>query len=163
MGRNNLVVERDKKQFSMTRVFDAPRLKMWKIVTDPELVPKWWGPVKYKTVVEAMDFRVGGKWRYAQSDAEGNSFAFYGEYKEIEEPERVVYTFEFSGYPGHSSTEHITLEEMPGDKTRLTVATTFDTVEDLEGMVGSGMEAGATEAWDRLEELAKSADPKASV
>ena len=154
MGRNNLVVEREKKQFTMSRVFSASRARMWQIVTDPELVPNWWGPAKYTTVVEEMDFKVGGKWRYAQSDAEGNSFAFYGEYKEIEEPERVVYTFEFSGFPGHASTDHITLEEQPDGKTRITVVTTFDTVEDLDGMVGSGMEEGSTESWDRLEELA---------
>lgn len=157
MGRNNLVVESEKKQFTMSRVFSVPRAKVWSIVSDPELIPKWWGPAKYTTVVEEMDFKVGGKWRYAQSDAEGNSFAFYGEYKEIEEPERVVYTFEFSGYPGHPSTDHITLEELPDGKTRITVVTIFGTVEDLEGMVGAGMEDGATESWNRLEELAKSA------
>ncbi len=156
MGRNNLVVDRDKKQFTMTRVFASPLEKVWKVVTDPKLVPMWWGPAKYKTVVEEMDFKVGGKWRYTQSDAEGNSFAFYGEYKEIVELERIVYTFIFSLYPDYVSTDHITFEELPDGKTRITDVTTFNTVEELDGMVGSGMEGGATESWDRLEELAKS-------
>jgi uncharacterized protein YndB with AHSA1/START domain len=45
------------------------------------------------------------------------------------------------------------LEELPGGKTRITATTTFTSLEDLEGMLQSGMEGGAVESWDRLEEL----------
>ena len=157
MGKNNLVVEREKLQFSMSRIFDAPRDQVWKACTDPGLIPRWWGPKKYTTVVDRMDVRVGGAWRYVQSDADGNRFAFNGVYKQVNAPERLSYTFEFEPMAGHISTETVIFEEQPGGKTRLTTRTTFDTLEDLEGMLQSGMEDGATETWDRLEELMQQA------
>src|SRR4030065_218902 len=54
---------------------------------------------------------------------------------------------------GHVSTDTITFGELPDGKTKITSRTTFDTLEDLEGMLQSGLEAGAVETWDRLGEL----------
>jgi uncharacterized protein YndB with AHSA1/START domain len=153
MSKNNLVVDRAELAYSMSRVFDAPRELVWKACTDPELVPKWWGPRYLMTVVDKMDLKVGGVWRYIQKDAEGNEYAFNGVFKEVAAPERLTYTFEFEPMAGHISTETITFETLPDGKTRLTTRTTFDTLEDLEGMLQSGMEGGAVETWDRLEEL----------
>lgn len=153
MSKNNLVVERNKLALSMSRVFDAPRELVWKVYTDTEMIPKWWGPRYLTTRVDKMDFRVGGVWRNVQKDAEGNFHAFNGVYKEITPPERLEYTFEYEPMAGHISTDTITLEALPEGKTRMIARTTFDSIEDLEGMLQSGMEAGAMETWDRLEEL----------
>jgi uncharacterized protein YndB with AHSA1/START domain len=153
MGKNNLVVEREQLAFTMSRTFDAPRELVWKVTTDPQLVPEWWGPRGYKTIIDKMDFRVGGAWRYIQFDAEGNEHAFNGVYKDIQAPERLVYTFEYEPVAGHISTDTITLKELADGKTLVTSRTTFDSLEDLDGMLQSGMEGGATETWDRLEEL----------
>jgi uncharacterized protein YndB with AHSA1/START domain len=153
MGKNNLVVERENLAFTMSRSFDAPRELVWKVVTDPELVPQWWGFRTSQTIVDKMELRVGGAWRYIEIDQEGNQHAFSGVYKEIVPPERLVYTFEYEPLPGHISTDTITLEELPEGKTLIQSRTTFDTLEDLDGMIQSGMEVGATETWDRLEEL----------
>lgn len=153
MSKNNLVVERAALAFTMSRDFDAPRELVWKVCTDPELIPRWWGPRYLTTVVEKMDLRLGGVWRYIQKDAQGNEYAFNGVYTEITPPERLSYTFEFEPMTGHISTDTITLEALPDGRTRLISRTTFDTLEDLEGMLQSGMEGGAVETWDRLEEL----------
>ena len=153
MNNNNLVVDRQERAYSMSRVFDAPRELVWKVCTDPELVPQWWGPRYLTTIVDKMDLRVGGVWRYIQHDAEGNEHAFNGVFKEVKPPERLAYTFEYEPMAGHISTDTITLEELPGGKTKITARTSFDTLEDLEGMLQSGMEGGAVETWDRLEEL----------
>ena len=153
MSKNNLVVEREQLAFTMTRDFDAPRPRVWKVCTDPQRVPKWWGPRYLTTVVDRMELRVGGVWRYLQTDAAGNEYAFNGVYKEIAPPERLVYTFEFEPMAGHISTETITFTELPDGKTRLTTRTVFESLGDLEGMLQSGMEGGAVETWDRLEEL----------
>jgi uncharacterized protein YndB with AHSA1/START domain len=155
MGKNNLVVEREKLQFTMTRVFDAPREVIWKACTDPNLIPKWWGPRYLTTVVEKMVVKVGGAWRYIQTDAEGNVYAFNGVYREIRPPELLSYTFEFEPMAGHIAVDTLTLEELPGGKTRLTSRSTFGSLEDLEGMLQTDMEDGATESWDRLEELVR--------
>lgn len=153
MSKNNLVVEREKLSFSMWRVFNAPRERVWKVMNDPQLVPQWWGPRYLITTVEKMDFRTGGAWRFIQYGAEGSVHAFNGVYTEIAPPERLVYTFEYEPFAGHISTDTITLEEIPGGKTRMTATTTFDNREDLESMLQSGMEGGSVETWDRLEEL----------
>jgi uncharacterized protein YndB with AHSA1/START domain len=153
MNKHNLVVHREERAFTMSRVFDAPRERVWQVYTDPALVPKWWGPSNITTRVDQMDVRVGGLWRYIQKDAEGQEYAFHGVYQEVEPPRRLTYTFEFEPLAGHIASETILFEEQPDGKTKLTARTTFDTLEDLEGMLQSGMEGGAVETWDRLEEL----------
>lgn len=153
MSKNELVIEREQLAVSMSRVFDAPRDLVWKACTDATLLPQWWGPRALTTVVERMDLRVGGVWRFIQTNAEGNEFAFNGVFKEVKPPERLVYTFEYEPMAGHISVDAITLEELPDGRTKMISRSTFDSLEDLEGLLQSGMEEGATETWDRLEEL----------
>jgi uncharacterized protein YndB with AHSA1/START domain len=136
----------------ITRVFDAPRELVWKTSMDPALIPRWWGPARLKTTVDRMDVRVGGTYRFVQHGPDRNEYGFHGEYREIDPPERVVQTFEFEGMPGHVSVETSTFENM-GSKTKLTITDRFDSVEDRDGMLQSGMEEGLTESHDRLEAL----------
>ena len=135
----------------MTRMFDAPRELVFKAYTDPAAVPHWWGLRNSLTRVEAMDVRPGGRWRYVQVEADGREYAFYGEYREVVPPERLVSTFEFEGFPGKVTVDATTFEERDG-KTFLTTRSRFDSVEDRDGMLASGMEGGAVETWDRLAE-----------
>ncbi len=147
-----LVAEPGRQEIVLRRVLDAPRELVFKTMTDPSLIPNWWGPKGLTTVVEKMDVRPGGAWRFVQRDPDGNEFAFNGVYHEVLPPERLVYTFEFEGVPGHVLLETVTFEELDG-KTRLTDRSVFQTVEDRDAMVQSGMESGAKEAMDRLAEL----------
>jgi uncharacterized protein YndB with AHSA1/START domain len=153
MSKNNLVVDKAARAYSMSRIFNAPRDLVWKVSTDPELMPKWWGPRYLTTVVEKMEVKVGGTWRMIQTDPQGNQYAFRGVYKEVDPPMRLTMTFEFEPMAGHISTQTIVLEELPDGRTKMTATSTFNTLEDLEGMLQSGMEDGAVESWDRLEEL----------
>ena len=140
------------REIAMTRVFDAPRELVWKAHTDPNLVPQWWGRHIDTTIVDQMDLRPGGAWRFVTRGADGSEDAFRGEYREIVPQERLVQTFEWEGLPGHISVETLTLEDL-GGKTRVTTVSRFDSVEDRDGMLQSGMEEGARETWDRLAEL----------
>jgi uncharacterized protein YndB with AHSA1/START domain len=99
-----------------------------------------------------MEVRPGGKWRFIQSTPDGKEFAFSGEYIEIVPNVRTVSTFEFEAMPGHVVIETVTFEEFNG-KTRVTTLSLFQNPEDMEGMLQSGMESGASESWDRLESL----------
>ena len=135
----------------MSRMFDAPRELVFKAHTDPAAVAKWWGLRTATTRVEEMDVRPGGKWRYVQSDGQGNEYAFFGEYREVVPPERLVMTFEFEGFPGKVTVDASTFEERDG-KTLLTTHSTFASREDRDGMLASGMESGAVETWERLAE-----------
>lgn len=152
MSKAVLTVEPARHDIVMTRVFDAPRELVFKAYTDPKQIPHWWGPRSLTTTVDKMDVRPGGSWRFIQRDADGNEYAFHGVYHEIVAPERIVSTFEFEGMPGHVALDTLTLEEIDG-RTKLTTRSVFQTIEDRDGMVQSGMEQGASESMDRLEEL----------
>jgi uncharacterized protein YndB with AHSA1/START domain len=139
------------REILLTRTFDAPRALVFKTMTDPALIPKWWGPHGFTTIVDKMDMRPGGEWRFIHKTPNGDT-AFRGVYREIVPPERLVYTFEWEGLPGHISTETVTFVEQDG-KTTLINRALFDNVEDRDGMLQSGMEKGATETMDRLATL----------
>jgi uncharacterized protein YndB with AHSA1/START domain len=144
------------REIVMTRVFNAPRHLVFEAHTKPEHFRSWWGPSGYTLPVCDMDFRPGGKWRFVSRSAEGQEDAFRGEFREIVPPERIVWTFEWEGLPGHISVETLVFEEVEAGKTRLVATSVFDSKEDRDGMVESGMEAGASETWDRLAAYAES-------
>jgi len=150
------------REIVIERVFDAPRELVFRAYTEPNHIPKWWGQRNTTTTVDNMDVKPGGLWRFVERDADGNEYAFNGEYKEIVPPERLAYTFEFEGMPGHVLLETVTFEEQNG-KTQVKVLALFDSVEERDGMLQSGMEAGANESHDRLAELLAELKEKSSI
>jgi uncharacterized protein YndB with AHSA1/START domain len=135
----------------MTRVFNAPRRLVYEAHSKPEHIQRWWGPRGSTMTSCEMDFRPGGRWRFVLREADGSENAFRGEFRETVEPEKIVQTFEWEGMPGHISVDTLTLVEQHG-KTTATTTSRFGSVEDRDGMLQSGMEAGANESYDRLEE-----------
>ena len=138
------------REILMTRVLDAPRDLVFEAHSSCEHMSHWWGPRRYEIASCEMDFRPGGAWRIVHR-GEGQEFGFHGEFREIRRPELISWTFEFEGMPGHVSVQTLTLEEHDG-KTTLTSRVLFDSIEDRDGMINSGMESGAAESMDRLEE-----------
>lgn len=151
MNNTVFAIEPGQQDIVMTREFDAPLELVFKVMTDPDLVPRWWGPRGHTTKVDEMEARRGGAWRYLDSDPNGNVAAFRGVYHEVAS-ERTVTTFEFEGMPGHVGLVTTTLEDI-GGRTRLTEVSLFPSVADRDGTVAMGMQAGASETMDRLEEL----------
>jgi len=141
-----------KQEIIVTRTYHAPREIVFKTVTDPKLIPQWWGPRNLKTTVEKMEPRPGGQWRFIQRDPEGNIFTFHGVYHEAKSPERLVYTMEWEGMPGHVLLNIDTFNEDDG-KTICTSRSIFETVEDRDGMLQQGMEGGTKETTERINEL----------
>jgi uncharacterized protein YndB with AHSA1/START domain len=139
------------REIVLTRVFDAPRDLVFEAHTSCEHMSRWWGPRRYEVSSCEMDFRPGGAWRIVHRGADGTEHGFRGEFREIVRPERIVWTFEYEGMPGHVSVDTLTLQERDG-KTSLTATSVFDSVEDRDGMLQSGMQEGAAETWDRLAE-----------
>jgi uncharacterized protein YndB with AHSA1/START domain len=149
----NTIAEPGKHVVIMSRVFNAPRELVFKAMTDPKHIPQWWGPRQYTTIVDKMEVKAGGLWRYIQRGDNGDEYAFHGVYHSITEPSRVIDTFEFEGMPGHVILETMDLEALPDGKTKLTVSSVFQSLEDRDGMLSSGMEEGSIESYDRLDEL----------
>jgi uncharacterized protein YndB with AHSA1/START domain len=134
------------------RVFDAPRERVFAAYTDPDLIPEWWGPCNMVAVVDQMDVKPGGSWRFVLRNSDGSETAFRGTYREVSPPERIVQTFEWEGMPGHVSVETATFEDL-GDRTKVSTTSLFHTTEERDGMLASGMEHGLNEAYAQLDEL----------
>lgn len=119
-------------------------------MTEPSQIPHWWGPHSAKTTVEAMDVRVGGRWRFFCDD-NGERHAFRGNYLELSPPDRMVQTFEYEAMPG-VVTETTTLLERDG-VTEMTVVSVFPSAEDRDGALEHGMTEGSRQSWERLASL----------
>jgi uncharacterized protein YndB with AHSA1/START domain len=150
-GATRLTTPSD-REISSERIFAAPRERVFAAYTDPDSIPRWWGPRRMTTAVDRMDLRPGGTWRFVSHDPDGVEYAFRGIYREIVPPERLVQTFEWEGSPGHVIVETVTFEDL-GEHTKLTVTSLFHTTEERDGMLASGMEKGMSESHERLEEL----------
>jgi len=151
-GRTRIIADPGKQEIVLRRVYDAPRALVFKAYTDPALIPQWWGPRMYSTIVDKLEARPGGLWRFLNRDADGKEYAFHGVYHDLAVPERIVATFEFEGAPGHISLETLTLEESSG-RTTLKNTSVFQSAADRDAMMQHGMEEGARETMDRLGEL----------
>ncbi len=155
--QTEFIVEPGKQEIVISRVFNARRERVFKTIIDRALVPLWWGPSRFTTIVDRMDARPGGLWRYINRDKAGNEYGFHGVYHDVVPFERVVYTNEFEGMPGHVALESATFREIDG-KTEMTAKVVYQSIEDRDGIVASGMEEGVRETYDRLADLVEKRD-----
>jgi len=142
------------REVRIERIFDAPREKVWRAVTDPALVAKWWGRGN-RLDIERMEVKRGGHWRYVEH-AHGETHGFEGRYREVVPPSRIESTFEWDGMPGHVAVQTMTLEDLGDGRTRLVSLSLFHTTEDRDGMLQSGMESGVNESYAALDEVLES-------
>lgn len=144
-------------QILIEREFAAPAAHVWRALTEPELVKRWWAGKRGEVVSAEIDLRVGGTWRYVTT-APGfdGELGWHGEYREIVEGERIVSTEVFEGFPDAESVNTMTLTDAGGGKTLLRTLVQHLTQENRDGHVNSGMEGGMNEAFDALEAVAQS-------
>lgn len=141
------------REIRLTRLFDAPRRLVFEAMTKAEHVKHWWGRLGegYSVPVCEIDFRVGGAWRFVNRHPNGEA-VFYGEYREIAPPRRVVFTEIFAQFPDTVSVVTAELTEEDG-KTRLTATVAYPSTQVRDGVLASGMARGAGISYDRLEDL----------
>ena len=152
MSKTVITAEPGMPLITITREFDAPRDLVFRAHIDPELLVQWLGPRGLITTIDRYDAHDGGTWRYVQKDADGNEYGFHGVFHGTPSPEAIVQTFEFEGVPGHVMLDTTTLEQRDG-RTLMRTVSSFQSVEDRDGMIASGMEHGVRDSGDRLEEL----------
>ena len=146
-----VVSPRSDREIVTERVFAAARERVYAAFTDPDLIPRWWGRREDTTVVDKMDVRAGGDWRFVTSAPDGEH-AFRGTFREVSPPERVVQTFEWEGMPGHVVVETTTFEDL-GERTKVITVSLFHTTEERDGMLSAGMETGLSESYEGLDQL----------
>jgi len=142
------------REIGLTRLFDAPRNLVFEAMTKPEHVRQWWGCLAdgYSVPVCEIDLRPGGAWRFVNRTPKGELVAFYGVYREIAPPERLVFTEIFEQFPDTESVVTAVFTEENG-KTRLAVTVLYPSLEVRDIVLKTGMERGAAISYDRLEEV----------
>ena len=139
------------REIRVVREFDAPRDKVWRCYTEPELVAQWWGRGN-KLVIETFEPRRGGHWRVVEHGPEGEH-GFEGRFREVTPQDRIVQTFEWDGMPGHVAIDTVRFEDCGDGRTRVVSDSIFHTTEERDGMLGSGMEGGMAESHAALDRL----------
>ena len=123
-------------EIRVERVFDAPREHVFSVWTNPELIPEWWGE---GTVVEEMDVRPGGGYRFRTSFG-----VVEGEFREVDPPARLVQTFQ-----NHLQT--LEFEDLGDERTKLTQTMRFETTEERDTTMQYGVEEGAKGGFARID------------
>ncbi len=145
------------RTFTIERVFNAPREKVFAAFTDCKHLMNWWGPHEWPLAHCDMDFRVGGSWHYAMKEtATGNMSWGLMFFDEIAAPEFIRYRDVFSDANRAINTDLPETETMlrfyaEGGKTRVVSSTVFASEAALKQVIDMGMEQGLKETWDRLE------------
>jgi len=151
MPKYEIQAEPGSHALAMTATIKGPRKLVFQAYTDPEAIPHWFGLDANCTRVDAMEPRHGGRWRFVETAPDGEEHAFRGVYHDVVPDERIVWTFEYEPWAGH-----ILLEEMlftdQGDETRIDIRSVFQSVEDRDGMIATGMEEGANQSLNRMEQ-----------
>ena len=156
MNQATVTAQPGQSTIRISRIFDAPRDKVFTAMTTKELVAKWWVGRDYKVTVKELDARSGGTWHYIQASDAGDEFSFHGCFHLVLNDDKhslVVQTMEFDGLPepGHVALEKMELTDLPGGKTQMVVISAFSSVEDRDGMIQSGMEEGMNQTYAKLD------------
>ena len=139
----------------ITRELDAPKHLVYRAWTTPELLRRWWHANRSEITEIEMDVRVGGRWRWAaRALSSGYEFAFYGEYREVVQDERLVTTETFSGSPDATALTTTTFTEKDG-RTYLEMLVQHQNKDNRDAHLNSGMEDGLQDALGLLEEVAR--------
>jgi uncharacterized protein YndB with AHSA1/START domain len=154
MTKRETTIEVDPKLplVRITREFDAPKAKVFRAHTDPELYVRWVGPRSIDTRIDHWDCKTSGSYRYVSTQG-GESYAFRGCFHEVRPDELIVQTFTFEGMPDGVSLEKLALEDLPGGRCRLIATSLVDSFEARDAFVASGMEEGVREGYEKLDEL----------
>lgn len=138
-------------ELTIERVFNAPRELVWQAWVDPKRMIQWMGPRDHSAMHLEGEVKVGGKWRSCLRTPNQESLWQGGEYREIVEPERLVFTFYWEsddGRPENVMLITLTFAELGPKKTKMTMHQAgFRNIEQRDGH-----SCGWTSTFDRLEE-----------
>jgi len=128
------------------RVFEAPRELVWRAWTEPQHFMLWYGPKGFTLPTCEIDFRVGGRFLFGMRSPDGQEYSTTGVFREIVTLERFVHTESMADEQGNAvpateTTVTVTLEDLGGGKTKLTLQQT--------GWSDDSMAAGASAGWNQ--------------
>ena len=153
MSKLEIEIPPDEPVVIFHRVIRAAPELVFRMYTEPEHLRRWWGPRHLDLVVCEIDIRVGGRYRFVHRAPDGQEFGFFGEYRVIEPPHRLVQTFVYAGTPDNEAVETFTFEPVAAG-TLIACRTAHSSIPARDAHVASGMEDGLTDSYQRLADLA---------
>jgi uncharacterized protein YndB with AHSA1/START domain len=144
------------REYVVTRAFTAPARLVFAAWNTPDYIKRWFGPVGYPVTMVEMDFRVGGKWRFAMTGPSGEqNTPFGGEYLEIIPNRKISFSNAFEAPGSETMIMTVTFDEKDG-KTTMTWRTLFESIAMRKSYLGQGMAEGANSGLDQLADMLKS-------
>ena len=147
-------LEMQAREIVITRVFDAPRERVFEMWTDPKHLVHWWGPRGFTTTIQEMDVRPGGLWKMIMHGPDGANYPNHSVFTEVVKPERLVYSHGGGreGGPSADFQQTVTFDDV-GGKTRLTMRSLFPSAADRDRVVKQfNAIEGGNQTLDRLGE-----------
>ncbi|CAM3175765.1 SRPBCC family protein [Stackebrandtia soli] len=152
MGKAEFIIEPGRPDIVTRRTFDATPDVVYRAFTESDMIKRWWGRDTDETIIDVNELKHGGRWRFISKGSDGSKHAFRGVYHDLTPAKRIAQTFEWEGAPGHVSLETASFTEVDG-KTEFIGVSVFQSVEDRDAMAATGMEEGANEGYDRIDEI----------
>ena len=154
----NFIVKKEDKSITVERSFNAPLAAVWSAWTEADILCKWWAPRPWECIIQSLDFRVGGSWRYYMQGPEGDRHYCRFDYTAVKPKSS------FSGFDGFCDEHGTPIDAMPrmnwennfnaqDGSTVVRVQIGFNSEEDLEKITAMGFKEGFTQGLDQLEEL----------
>jgi uncharacterized protein YndB with AHSA1/START domain len=140
------------RELVFTRVFDAPRQRVFDAWTKPEHLVRWYGCHRSSLIVCEVDLRVGGSYCFVARMTDGTEHALSGVYRDVVPPERLAFTQRFNDDPGKEALVALLLEERNG-KTTMTMTALYRSAEDRQAVLDIGVAQGTAETFERLDAL----------
>ena len=137
------------RELAVTRVFDAPRRRVFDAWTRPEHLVRWYGCHSSSLIVCEIDLRVGGTYCFVARMTDGTEHAISGVYRDIAPPERLVFTQRFNDDPDKEALVALQFDERNG-KTTMTMTALYRSAEDRQAMLDIGVDKGSAEMFERL-------------
>jgi uncharacterized protein YndB with AHSA1/START domain len=152
-------VRKDELTLTLDAEFDAPAERIWQLWADPRQLERWWGPPTYPATFTKHDLAVGSRVEYHMTGPSGDQPKGYWDIVEVNPPHRLVFRDGFRNDDGSPNTEFpegtalVTIEEIGGGRTRMSIQDTSPTPEAMEQLLAMGMEEGLTEAVGQIDAI----------
>jgi uncharacterized protein YndB with AHSA1/START domain len=139
--------------------FEASPERVWQLWADPRQIERWWGPPTYPATFDTHDLRPGGRVTYHMTGPEGDQPRGYWDVDAVQPPYRLAFRDGFANDDGTPNAElpvtavRVTIQDIGGGKTRMSIESEFPTVEAMEQLVAMGMEEGLTQAVGQIDAI----------
>ena len=149
----------DTLTMTITAEFNASPERVWQLWADPRQLERWWGPPTYPATVTAHDLTTGGRVEYHMTGPEGDQPRGYWDVLEVDAPNTIVFRDGFANDDGTPNTGlpivigKVTIEGIDQGRSRMLMASTFESLEAMEQVLAMGMEEGITQAVGQIEAI----------